>query len=442
MNALNLRTISENEGEIAYPIWHPYSNLSRNYFNQIILKRGEGVFVFDNDNRKYIDACSGLWNVSLGYGNKIINKYIQKQLELMPYCSLFEHSNATAIMAANLIVDFLPDCMKKIQFTCSGSESIELAIKTMREYWKLAGNENKEVIISFAKSYHGTYYGGISVSGITKDETKHFIPYVADTICFQVPDSDTNKDEAKLYEKVLVDYIIENSDRIAGIIIEPILASAGMEVVDINFLERLYGICRQNKILIAADEVALGFYRTGKKFYFENLSFVPDIVCMAKGINSGYVPLGAVGFQEFIIEKYRKSNTFIAHGSTQAGNLLGCAAVIGTLEQYTNLSISSNVCEQGDYIKNSLLENLMNHPNIKSVRGVGLLLSIDLKESMSESNMAQEKIAYIQELIAKKGVLVYRSLAGLTLMPMLNIKTEESFLIVDKIIKFFQNNIF
>lgn len=418
------------------------SNLEKNFFNQIILKQGKGIFVYDNDNRKYIDACSGLWNVSLGYANEKINQYIRKQMELMSYCSLFEHSNATAIMAANMIVDFLPNCMNKIQFTCSGSESVELSIKAMREYWKLVGYKDKEIIISFAKSYHGTYYGGMSISGLTKDETQNYIPYLSDTICFQVPDSATDIEKAEMYENYLKDYIVKHADRIAGIVIEPIQASAGMEFVDTNFLERLYVLCRQNKILITMDEVATGFYRTGKKFYFENLDFIPDIVCMAKGINSGYIPFGAVGFKDFIIEEYKKSKVFLAHGSTQAGNLLGCASVIGTLEEYKNLNISSNVYEQGGIIKNSLMEGLKNHPNVKSVRGTGLLISIDLKENGLGREMEQEKIAFIQNMLAINGVLVYRSFAGLTLMPMLNIKKEESVLLANKIIRFFQGRIF
>lgn len=442
MNTLNLRTLSENEPQIAYPIWHPYSNLEKNYFNQIILKHGKGVFVYDNDNRKYIDACSGLWNVSLGYANEKINQYIHKQLELMSYCSLFEYSNATAIMAGNMIVDFLPECMNKIQFTCSGSESIELSIKVMREYWKLLGYRDKKIIISFAKSYHGTYYGGVSISGVTKDETQNYIPYLSDTICFQVPDSSMDIKESEMYEKKFNNYIVEHSDRIAGIVIEPILASAGMEIVNTDFLERLYTLCKQNKILIAMDEVATGFYRTGKKFYFENLNFIPDIVCMSKGINSGYVPFGAVGFKDFIIEEYKNNNVFLAHGSTQAGNLIGCASVIGTLEEYKNLNISSNVYEQGDFIKQSLIEGMKSHSNVKSIRGTGLLISIDLKENVSGRKMCQERIASIQNMLAINGVLVYRSFAGLTLMPMLNIRKEESNLLVNKLISFFKGRVF
>ncbi|TGY89434.1 aspartate aminotransferase family protein [Petralouisia muris] len=442
MNTLNLRNILDDDNQIDYPIWHPYSNLTKNYFNQIILKRGEGTFVYDNDNRKYLDACSGLWNVSLGYGNETINSYIEKQMKLMAYCSIFEHSNSTAIMAANMIVEYLPSCMNKIQFTCSGSESVELSIKIMREYWKLTGKKEKEKIISFTKSYHGTCYGGMSVSGITKEQTRNYAPYLLDTISFQVPDSSMNVEEGKLHEKTLEEYITMNADSIAGIVVEPILASAGMERVDIKFIERLYRLCKENEILITIDEVATGFYRTGKRFYFENYCFVPDIVCMSKGINSGYVPFGAVGIQDFIVERYKKSNAIIAHGTTQAGNLLGCASTIGTLEEYKNLNISVNVNKQGKYLKSSLIEGLKSHPNIKGVRGEGLLISIDLQEDTSGTIMRQEKIAYIQQELAINGILVYRSLVGLTLMPMLNIKKEESFIIAEKIISFFSNDTF
>jgi len=442
MNTLNLRTLMENNKEINYPIWHPFSGSTKNFFNQLVLNRGKGIYVYDNNGKEYIDACSGLWNVSLGYSNEKITDYIIKQLGLISYCSLFEHTNSMVVFAANKILGLLPDCFSKIQFTCSGSESIDLAIKVMREYWKLRGKISKNLIICFKKSYHGTYYGSMSVSGITRDETDRYAPFLENIVLQEVPDESMEQEEYEIYSVRLEKYIEENHQNIAGIIVEPILASAGVEIMPIEYLNRIYKCCKKFDVLITLDEVALGFYRTGKSFYFYNTDIIPDILCMAKGINSGYLPLGAVAFHKNIVDIYTKSNVILAHGSTQGGNVLACAATVGAIEEYERLNISENVIKEGKYLKSQLTEKLKYHKNISEIRGIGLLISIDLTDNKKQIPVSQIKLDYIQKLLAREGLLLYRSLTGLTLLPMLNITRAEIDKLLNILEKFFRNYMF
>ncbi|PXV93720.1 adenosylmethionine-8-amino-7-oxononanoate aminotransferase [Lachnotalea glycerini] len=442
MNTINLRTMMEQNEEINYPIWHPFSTVAKNYFNQLMIERGNGIYVYDNNNKRYIDACSGLWNVSLGYGNSKIKDYINKQLDKISYCSLFEHTNSTAILAANKILDLLPDSMNKIQFTCSGSESVDLAIKTMREYWKIRGKETKDKIICIKKSYHGTYYGSMSVSGITQEETRRYGPLLPNIVDLDIPNAKMVEQEFTECAEQLEHYIRENHESIAGIIIEPVLVSAGFEIIPINYMNRLYKICEDNQVLFTMDEVALGFYRTGKAFYFNYTDFVPDILCMAKGINSGYLPLGAVTIHDKIVQVYKKSGACLAHGSTQAGNVLACAAAVAALEEYKELNIENNVLQEGIYFKSELASKLNRCNNVKEIRGIGLLLSIDLVHENKIDCLDEKKICYIQSMLSKEGLLVYRSMAGLILLPMLNIKREESNNIITILKSFFSNYLF
>ncbi|GKX32159.1 adenosylmethionine--8-amino-7-oxononanoate transaminase [Vallitalea longa] len=436
MNNLNLRKIMEEKEINTYNIWHPFSNLQKNYFNQLVINEGEGIYVYDNNKKCYIDACSGLWNMSLGYNNTRINNYIKKQLDKLPFCSLFEHTNSTVVLAANKILDLLPRYMNKLMFTCSGSESNDLAIKCIREYWHILGQPNKNTIISFNKSYHGTYYGSMSISGITQRENKGYNPLLSQIVMKEVPSDLYSNEDNKVYMQKLVSYIEEYHHQIAGIIIEPILTSSGMEIVPCEYINEINELCQKYNILVATDEVALGFYRTGKAFYFYNTQLKPDLVCMAKGINAGYLPLGAVAFSDKVIEVYKNNKSFLSHGSTQAGNLLACSAVIGALEEYKEQNIQRNVENVSTYLLKQLKEKLVYHSNVKSVRGVGLLISIDLVNASDHDKTLEEvRIAHIQNVLAEEGLLVYRSMIGLLLFPILTITIEEA----DKITKIIEN---
>ena len=445
MNTINLRTISEIvDNKLGYPLWHPYSDINKQYGQMLNLVKGMGTYLFDVDNKMYLDATSGLWNISLGYGNKNIIDAIKTQLEQLPFCSLFENTSPVLIMAANKILNLLNGEMEKILFTCSGSESIDLSIKVMRKYWHLQEKPNKNIIISFKNSYHGTYYGSISVSGIEQDNLKGYGPTLANFVFHEYATCknckyglDCNECNMQCITSIQ-SYLELNSDKIAGILIEPILASNGVTLFPDGYLARISDLCKKHNVLLAVDEVALGFYRTGSVFYYQYAKMNPDIICMGKGINSGYLPLGAVAFNFKIYSAFSNSNEQIIHGSTQAGNLLSCAACITTIDQYLSTNISHNVLETGSYIKEQLTSRLSFHRNIGDIRGVGLLIGIDLvKYKNSCEYLPGEKIFYIQEYLKYHGLIIYRSDTGLMLLPMLIIDKSEADIIINKIVEAF-----
>lgn len=432
MNNLNLRPLMMNNEAKEYPLWHPFSGQDRNYFNQLSFEKGEGIYLIDADGRKYIDGCSGLWNMSLGYKNEKIENYVKKQLDKLPYCSLFEHTNSTALLAANKILELLPQSISKLFFTCSGSESIELAIKVMREYWYLKNKKEKNIIIGFNNSYHGSYYGSMGISGILREETKGYNPMLPQMVFYDAPtDTKTEEENARAFE-CLEQFITEKHEHIAGIVMEPILASGGVKIIPMDYISKIGYMCKKYDIIITTDEVALGFYRTGKAFYFYNFTIEPDIVCMAKGINAGYLPLGAVAFSRKITDAYRDCRAPLVHGSTQGGNLLACAASIAALEEYKRLKAGENALAIGSFIKKGLQESLAEHKNVRGIRGEGLIIAIDMvKDRASCRYLEQKQYALLQQMLAKEGLLIYRSRIGLTLLPMLNTTVEEAGKIVE-----------
>lgn len=449
MNTLNIRTLVNGSSNKNYSLWHPFSNLNRHYNNMISFVRGNGTYLYDVDNKEYLDAASGLWNVNLGYGNKLIIGAISNQLSQLQFCSLFDYTNPTAMLAGKKILSILPSYFEKIFFTNSGSESIELSIKVMRQYWSLIGNENKNIIISLENSYHGTFYGSMGVSGIEADHINEYGPllqnikFTTPGVCHNCSNNLSEKECNIRCIAKLEEFIKKHSDRIAGIIIEPILASNGVDIVSEKYLKEVRKLCDIYDLLFVVDEVAVGFYRTGHAFYSFKYNLQPDIICMAKGINGGYLPLGAVALSGKVTEIFNRLNATLIHGSTHGGNIISCAACIAAIDIYSNQNIYKNVIYMGEYIKKQLTNKLSEHRNVGQIRGEGLLIGIDIVDNKERYNYLDlTKVISIQEKLRKNGVLVYRSEKGLTVLPMLTINEAEASFIVDTLVKVFNSVLF
>ncbi|QUH30863.1 aminotransferase family protein [Vallitalea guaymasensis] len=429
MNNLNLRNVISHDMDFKYPVWHPYSSVNKDYFSMRNFVRGEGIYLFDVNNKKYIDASSGLWNIALGYGNERIISAINKQLYDLPFTSLFYYTNPIIIACANKILSFSECDMKKVFFTCSGSESIELAIKTMREYWTIRKRDDKKTIISFNNSYHGTHYGSMGVSGLSRKHIAGYGPLVDDIVFFdpEIEQKDVSKNERDNEElQAIEEYIIKNHDRIAGILIEPILASNGVSIITDRYIDMIQRLCIEYNILITVDEVTVGFYRTGEALYSNSLSIEPDIICMAKGINNGYLPLGAVMFNEKIYSVYNQSDKLLYHGTTQGGNLASCAACIAAIEEYSRLNIGENVKHINSYLMDKLSKNIINHKNVNDIWGKGCLIQIELiREKKNNSQLSIQQIGILKYELLKKGLIVSHAESGLTLLPMLIMNEEQ-----------------
>ncbi|HDR5271852.1 aminotransferase class III-fold pyridoxal phosphate-dependent enzyme [Bacillus thuringiensis] len=378
----------------------------------INVKRMEGTYIFDTFGKKYLDLRSGLWNVSLGYNVELYAEIEKAFSEIfkkgIPFLDIHSYQHEIYNEYADALLDFINNNQSdfsKIFYTNSGSEGTELSIKLIRQF---AGKE--KIILSFREGYHGTFFGGMSVSGIDQEITEIYEPKI-NNIEFK-----TYPTDKKSLENILA-YLTNNADKISAFLLEPIIGSSGTLTIPNEYLNSIMKVCKENDILIVFDEVATGFYRTGSRFKYYDLNYAPDILILSKAINNGILPFGVVAINEKIINGLQSSH--IEHFSTQNGNILGISSALQTLSFYRKYE--SLIVEQVKKIE-SLYGNSLNSKNIE-FRGQGSMLSIPLKDL---------KVMYrILDRLKNFGVLTYYynsptlNECGLTIFPPLLIEEEK-----------------
>lgn len=432
----------ENKDYVYYPL-----RQIRDNENLLNITKGEGIYVFDDKGKKYIDGQCGLWNVSLGYSNENIVNAITKQLNNICYINTCDYTNPVIKELGQKLISIMPDEFNKVFYTCTGSESVELCIKLARKYHKIKGNNKKSTIAVFESSYHGTYYGAMSASGLDDDFKKDYGPFLQDFMQVKVPfcrcckSNNLSEECLSGFLKDIKDTIENNKDNLAAFILEPILGSAGVIKLPVDYMKELRRLCSENDILLICDEVATGFGRTGKLFAFEHYEITPDIVSFSKGINSGYLPFGAVVVHEKITNALEENNSMVLHLSTQNGNPIACASALATINTILSEDYVKKVKKSGEYLKSRLEEILNDHPLVFDIRGEGLMVSIDLIEDrVTNTNISMDKLSHIIKLFEKRGLLLgmYNNLkytsTGLVLFLPFIIEDEE----LDKIISIFE----
>ncbi|MCX7842330.1 MAG: aspartate aminotransferase family protein [Clostridia bacterium] len=370
---------------------------------------GENIYLYDSNGKKYIDFCGGIWNVPFGYSNPTINNRITEQLKRLPFCNLISNTADIQHHYAVRLCKLLGS--SALLYTCSGSECIEAAIKTCRLYQTIKGS-NRRDISAFNLSYHGTSYGAMSVSGVDNQAFNYYYPMVGGIKWISAPRDIEN---TELWLKAIEEHFRQNADAMAGIIIEPVFGSGGIIPLPYAALKRLEELCRENDILLVADEVSTGFGRTGVPFVFKSYGIDPDLTCLSKGITNGYLPLGVLAFSSRVTGVFAEKHAVLEHFSSQGGNLLAIAAadaVLDLMENYEEFEVSS----KGEYFKNILKELLSPYKNV-SVRGCGLMLAISF-------NKEPQTMRFIDILakIRKRGLLTYHFYnpgynAGLSFFP-------------------------
>ncbi|MFN9776075.1 MAG: aminotransferase class III-fold pyridoxal phosphate-dependent enzyme, partial [Burkholderiales bacterium] len=289
-------------------VWHPMAHpREMEQAPPRIIARAEGVHVVDHRGHRAIDAVGGLWNVNLGYSSEPVKRAIAAQLEALPYASAFRGtSNAPLIELSEQLTHWLePEGMRRFAFTAGGSDSVEVALRLSRQYWKLVGQKDRTKFLAFRKGYHGTHFGAASVNGNDRFR-RPYEPLLPG--CFHVPFPWTyrnafGEDDPQRLARICVGLLEEEirfqgPDTIAAFIFEPVLGAGGVFVPPEGFVRDVVDTCRKHGILVIADEVITGFGRTGSWFGSRLWGVQPDLMCFAKAITSAYFPFGAVGIGE------------------------------------------------------------------------------------------------------------------------------------------------
>lgn len=394
---------------------HPWSDLGSDA-ESMVIESGKGIHVFDNEGNRFIDSISGMWCVNLGYGNKEMADAIADQcVRLVYYTPFGAMASPPSIELAHKLSELTPGDLNYFQFTTSGSTAVESAIRFAHYYFNCLEQPEKKHIIYRENAYHGSTYLTASLNGKRCDRS--YFNYITD-IVHAIPDPNPFKRDAgmsvedfcDLRVRELEEKIIElGPDKVACFIAEPVMGSGGVIVPPPGYHKRTLEVCRKYDVLYISDEVVTAFGRLGHHFASEAVfDIVPDIITVAKGISSGYQPLGAAIISEKLMARISgesaKPNSYYTNGFTYSGHPVACAAALKYLEIMERDNLNEHVREVGPYFIKRL-EELKAFPIVGDVRGVCLMACVECVVSEDED----ENIAVAQrvdEFCQEKGLIV------------------------------------
>ena len=402
-----------------YPLWHPYSAMDVTGSPVVTLVKGHGCTVHDAEGHRYLDATAGLWSVHCGLGDPDIIAAITEQLQTLSYATLFDdRGNLPALTLARRLVEMAPSPLEWVYLTGSGSESVELAIKLARLVRTLRGDRQKREIVYVDRSYHGTFFGSMGVSALV-DHKRDFSPLLPGLTAIAAPDparcAPGTSDEAHALACASELDARARRGGVSAFIIEPVLGSAGVLVPPRAYFEAIQDICRSHDILLIVDEVATGFGRTGTWFACEQFGIQPDILLVAKGINSGYLPLGAVLFSDAIGSLLLAHQTALGHGSTHNGNPVCCAAALATLSVIERDGLVERAARMGEYFRDRL-QTLRMFRCVGEVRSLGLMLGLPLRRTDGTATTSSHT-EWARNRLRARGVLAYAANDALVFCP-------------------------
>ncbi len=380
--------MEQDRRHLIHPLHHP-----KDHANARIFTRGEGAMLHTADGREYIDGLSALWNVNIGHGRKELAAAAATQMEKLAYASAYAgFSNEPAIRLAERIVGLAYSNMAAAYFTTGGAESNESAFKFARYYWKRMGKPDKVKIISRRYGYHGVTLAAMSATSLPGYQ-KMFGPLVPEFFQVVPPypyrwpgNGDAGIGAADAVEEAINAH---GADTIAAIIAEPVMGAGGVIVPPPTYFHRLREICDRHNVLLIADEVITGFGRTGKWFALGHWGIEPDLMSFAKGVTSGYLPLGGVLVSKRIhaaIEDAPMDEKFM-HAATYSGHPVCCAVGLANIDIIERDGLVQRAQEQGDRFRKGLT-TLLSLPSVGEVRGIGMLAAIELVEDKGSKKPA------------------------------------------------------
>ena len=375
----------------------------------------EGITITDDRGKTVIDAVGGLWNVNLGYSCQPVKDAITKQLNDMPYYSTFSGvTTDKALEAAEALVDwFAPEDIKRVFFTSGGSDSIESALRLSRQYHKIRGDKDRYKFISLKHGYHGTHFGGASVTGSTRFR-RNYEPAMPG--CFHITSPYTyrnmyNESDSETLANLCaieLEEMIKHQDptTTAAFLMEPVLGSGGIIPPHSSFMPKVREICDRYGVLLIADEVITAFGRTGSWTGSRHWGVKPDIMTVAKGITNGFFPFGAALINSKVADVFEANSDSmgqISHGYTYSGHPVGAAAAMAVLNELKVNDVAQNSKARGEVLSAGFKRLFDRYEAIGDVRGVGLMQAIEVVAD------ANTKAPADKEFMNKLGAAIYEA---------------------------------
>jgi adenosylmethionine---8-amino-7-oxononanoate aminotransferase len=393
-------------------VWHPFTQQQGwSQEEPLVIERGEGSYLYDTEGRRYLDGTAALWCNVHGHRHPAIDAAVREQLDRVAHTTMLGASHRPGIELARRLAELAPPGLKRVFYSDSGSTATEIALKMAFQYWRQRG-EQRTKFVSLRMAYHGDTIGSVSVGGIDLFHTA-YRPLLFDTLQAEPGD-------ASSMDRLLSHY----SGQVAAVIMEPLVqGAAGMLVHPEGYLKAVRQLCDRHDTLLILDEVATGFGRTGRMFACEHENVAPDLLCVAKGITGGYLPLAATLTTERVYKgflgRFEEFRTFF-HGHTYTGNPLACAAALASLDVFEEERTLEHLQRKIELLE-GLLEPIAARAEVAEVRRRGFMTGIELAEQPLTARMGHQVT-----LEARRRGAIIRPLGDVVvLMPPLSISEGE-----------------
>jgi len=385
---MNNQTLMQRDLDV---LWHPCTQMKDHEALPIIpIKSGDGVWLEDFEGNRYLDAVSSWWVNAFGHCNPKISQAIKDQVDQLEHVILAGFSHEPVIKLSEKLVEITPDGLDRVFYADNGSAGIEVALKMSFQYWHNKGQSKKRKFVNLANSYHGETLGALAVGDVELYK-EVFEPImlkpitVASPDCFMQPDWESHsRKQFEHMERVLS----EQHEEICAVIVEPLIQCAGgMRMYHPVYLELLRKACTKYSVHFIADEIAVGFGRTGTMFACEQAQVTPDFMCLSKALTGGYLPLCAIlttqDMYQAFYDDYSKLSAFL-HSHSYTGNPLACAAALATIEIFQSEPVIENNRKLAAYMKQAT-EHLRDHPHVAEVRQTGMVLAIEMVKDKKQN---------------------------------------------------------
>ncbi|WAM17787.1 aspartate aminotransferase family protein [Rhodococcus sp. JS3073] len=384
MTAVTERITTGLERSAARHLWGHFSRHGQNITPPIIT-RGEGARIWDSTGKSYLDGLSGLFVVQAGHGRTELAEAAAKQAEQLAFFPLWSYATPPAIELAERLAGYAPGDLNRVFFTTGGGEAVESAWKLAKQYFKKVGKPGKHKVISRSIAYHGTPQGALAITGIPalKAPFEPLTPgafRVPNTNIYRAPEplgSDPKAFGIWAADRIAEAIEFEGPDTVAAVFLEPVQNAGGCFPPPPGYFERVRQICDEYDVLLVSDEVICAFGRIGSMFACDDFGYVPDIITCAKGLTSGYSPIGAMIASDRLFEPFADGASMFAHGYTFGGHPVSAAVALANLDIFEREGLNAHVAEQAPAFR-ATLDKLTDLPMVGDVRGEGFFYGIEL----------------------------------------------------------------
>lgn len=431
--------------DVAY-LMHPYTNARRHEDRgPVVIERGNGIYVYDDQGKEYIEGLAGLWSVAVGFGEERLVKVASEQMRRLPFYHLFAHrAHSPAIRLSERLVSMTPERLQKTFFTNSGSEANDTVVKIVRYYNNAIGRPAKKKIISRLRGYHGINVASGSLTGLPLNHNDFDLP-IEGILHVSCPhhyrgalDGESEEEFATRLALELEERILqEGPETVAAFIGEPVMGAGGVVVPPASYWQKIQDVCRKHDVLIIADEVITGFGRLGTPFGCESFNIDPDIMVLSKQLSSSYQPLAAVLFTDEIYQAVADNTNRLGsfgHGYTASGHPVATAVALENLNIIEERQLVANAAELGPYMQEKL-QTFSDHPLVGEVRGTGLIAAVELvadKPSKSPFEPKMQIGGYLGERAIEQGLFIRPLQDTIAFCPPLIINRQQIDVMIDR----------